>query len=202
MELMEHFWLGDRMIEISRETKETQITVRLKLYGLGESKIDTGVGFLDHMLEALSKHAQMDLEVTCKGDTHIDDHHSVEDVGIVIGQALNKALYPIQNIERYGNATVVMDEASVTCDLDISNRPFLVFEMPMEGKVGQFDVELVEEFFRALSFNASITLHLICNRGSNKHHKIEAAFKALAVALRRAVTINENAGIPSTKGVL
>jgi len=190
------------MIELSRETRETQIFVRLELYGSGKSKIDTGVGFLDHMLEALSKHSHMDLEVTCKGDTHIDDHHSVEDVAIVIGQALNKALYPIKNIERYGNATVVMDEAAVTCDLDISNRPFLVFEMPMEGKVGSFDVELVEEFFRAFTFNASMTVHLICNRGTNKHHRIEAAFKALAVALRRGATINENAGIPSTKGVL
>jgi imidazoleglycerol-phosphate dehydratase len=190
------------MIELSRETRETQISVRLELYGSGQSKIDTGVGFLDHMLEALAKHSHMDLEVTCKGDTHIDDHHSVEDVAIVIGQALNKALYPIKNIERYGNATVVMDEAAVTCDLDISNRPFLVFEMPMEGKVGTFDVELVEEFFRAFTFNASMTVHLICNRGTNKHHRIEAAFKALAVALRRGVSINENAGIPSTKGVL
>lgn len=190
------------MIELSRETRETQISVKLELYGSGKSKINTGVGFLDHMLEALSKHAHMDLEVTCTGDTHIDDHHSVEDVAIVIGKALNKALYPISSIERYGNATVVMDEASVTCDLDISNRPFLVFEMPMEGKVGTFDVELVEEFFRAFAFNASITLHLICNRGTNKHHRIEAAFKALAVALRRGVAINENAGIPSTKGVL
>jgi len=190
------------MIELSRETRETQISVRLELYGSGKSKIDTGVGFLDHMLEALSKHSHMDLEVTCKGDTHIDDHHSVEDVAIVLGQALNKALYPIKNIERYGNATVVMDEAAVTCDLDISNRPFLVFEIPMDGKVGSFDVELVEEFFRAFTFNASMTVHLICNRGTNKHHRIEAAFKALAVALRRGVSINDNAGIPSTKGVL
>lgn len=190
------------MVELSRETRETQISVKVELYGSGKSKIDTGVGFLDHMLEALSKHSYMDLEVTCKGDTHIDDHHSVEDIAIVIGQALNKELYPIKNIERYGNATVVMDESSVTCDLDISNRPFLVFEMPMEGKVGSFDVELVEEFFRAFTFNASMSIHLICNRGTNKHHKIEAAFKALAVALRRGVTVNNTAGIPSTKGVL
>jgi len=192
------------MVEHSRETKETQIVVKLELYGQGKSKIDTGVGFLDHMLEAFSKHSHINLEVSCKGDTHIDDHHSVEDVAIVIGKALNQALYPIRNIERYGNATVVMDEASVTCDLDISNRPFLVFEMPdiMQGKIGNFDVELVEEFFRAFTFNASLTLHLICNRGRNKHHIAEASFKALAVALRRGATINENAGIPSTKGVL
>ncbi|RUM68195.1 MAG: imidazoleglycerol-phosphate dehydratase HisB [Sulfurovum sp.] len=192
------------MIELSRETKETQISVKLELYGQGESNINTGVGFLDHMLEALAKHSHMNLEVSCNGDTHIDDHHSVEDVAIVIGQALKKELYPIKNIERYGNATVVMDEASATCDLDVSNRPFLVFEMPeiMSGKIGNFDVELVEEFFRAFTFNASLTLHLICNRGKNKHHIAEASFKALAVALRRGVSINKNAGIPSTKGVL
>jgi imidazoleglycerol-phosphate dehydratase len=192
------------MTELSRETKETQISVKLELYGQGESTINTGVGFLDHMLEALAKHSHMNLDVVCKGDTHIDDHHSVEDIAIVIGQALKKELYPIKNIERYGNATVVMDEASATCDLDVSNRPFLVFEMPeiMNGKIGNFDVELVEEFFRAFTFNASLTLHLICNRGRNKHHIAEASFKALAVALRRGVSINENAGIPSTKGVL
>ncbi|CAA6814357.1 MAG: Imidazoleglycerol-phosphate dehydratase (EC [uncultured Sulfurovum sp.] len=190
------------MVELSRETRETQISVKLELYGQGKSNINTGVGFLDHMLEAFSKHSHINLDVTCNGDTHIDDHHSVEDIGIVIGQALKKELYPIQNIERYGNATVVMDEAAVTCDLDISNRPFLVFDMPMEGKVGNFDVELVEEFFRAITFNASMTVHLICARGTNKHHRIEAAFKALAVALRRGATVNKNAGIPSTKGVL
>ncbi len=190
------------MIELSRETKETQISVKLELYGEGKSTINTGVGFFDHMLEAFAKHSHINLEVSCKGDTHIDDHHTVEDVGIVIGKAVNKALYPIKSIERYGNAVVVMDEASVSCDLDISNRPFLVFEMPMEGKIGAFDVELVEEFFRAFTFNASLTLHLICNRGRNKHHMAEASFKALAVALRRAIIINENAGIPSTKGVL
>ena len=190
------------MIEISRQTKETQISVKFQLYGQGNSKIDTGVGFLDHMLEALAKHSHTNIEVFCKGDTHIDDHHSVEDIAIVLGQAFAKALYPVQSIERYGNATVVMDEASVSCDLDISNRPFLVFEMPMEGKIGTFDVELVEEFFRAFTFNAHLTLHLICNRGRNRHHMVEASFKALAVALRRASTINNNAGIPSTKGVL
>ncbi len=190
------------MIEVTRETKETQISVKLNLYGTGKANINTGVGFFDHMLEAFTKHSHMDIEITCKGDTHIDDHHSVEDVGIVLGQALHKALYPIQKIERYGNATVVMDEASVSCDLDVSNRGFLVFELPVGGKVGNFDVELVEEFFRAFTMNTPLTLHLIYNRGKNKHHIIEAAFKALAVALRRAVSINENAGIPSTKGVL
>jgi imidazoleglycerol-phosphate dehydratase len=190
------------MIEVARETKETKISVKLNLYGKGEAKINTGVGFFDHMLEAFTKHAHIDMEVECKGDTHIDDHHTVEDVGIVIGQALKKAIYPVQSIERFGNATVVMDEASVTCDIDLSNRAFLVYELPIDGKVGNFDVELTEEFFRALAFNLPLTLHLIYNRGKNRHHIIEAAFKALAVALRRAVSLNENAGIPSTKGVL
>ncbi len=191
------------MIEITRETKETQISVKLNLYGKGEAKIDTGVGFYDHMLEAFTKHSHIDMEVTCKGDTHIDDHHSVEDVAIVIAQALGKAIYPVQNIERFGNATVVMDEASVSCDIDLSNRAYLVYELPLgDGKVGSFDTELVEEFFKAFAFNLPLTLHLICNRGRNKHHIIEGAFKALAVALRRAVAINKNAGIPSTKGVL
>ncbi len=190
------------MIEKSRETKETQITVKLNLYGSGQSSIDTGVGFFDHMLEAFAKHAHLDLEVDCKGDLHIDAHHTVEDVGIVIGQLLGEAIYPVRMIERYGNATVVMDEASVSCDIDLSNRGFLVFELPIGGKVGEFDVELVEEFFRALTFNMPLTLHLVYNRGKNKHHIIEAAFKALAVALRRATAPNERAGIPSTKGVL
>jgi imidazoleglycerol-phosphate dehydratase len=191
-----------RMIEVSRETKETQISVKLNLYGKGEAKIDTGVGFFDHMLEAFTKHAHIDLEVSCTGDTHIDDHHTVEDVGIVMGEALKKAIYPVKSIERFGNATVVMDEASVSCDIDLSNRAFLVYELPIGGKVGNFDVELVEEFFRAFAFNLPLTLHLVYNRGKNKHHIIEAAFKALAVSLRRAVAVNENAGIPSTKGVL
>ena len=190
------------MIEITRETKETNISVKLNLYGTGKSTIDTGVGFLDHMLEAFTKHAHLDMEVKCVGDTHIDDHHSVEDVGIVIGQALRQAIYPVQQIERFGNATVVMDEASVSCDIDLSNRAYLVFELPIEGSIGSFDVELVEEFFRALVFNLPMTLHLITQRGRNKHHIVEASFKALALSLRRAVTINENAGIPSTKGIL
>ncbi len=190
------------MIEVTRETKETQIAIKLNLYGTGKSNINTGVGFYDHMLEAFAKHAHIDLDVSCKGDTHIDDHHSVEDVAIVLAQALRQAIYPVQSIERFGNATVVMDEASITCDIDLSNRGYLVFELPIGGKVGNFDVELVEEFFKAFAFNLPLTLHLIYNRGKNKHHIIEAAFKALAVSLRRAVTPNENAGIPSTKGVL
>ncbi len=190
------------MIQKSRKTKETDITLSLSIYGEGKSIISTGVGFLDHMLESFAKHAWMDLEITCVGDTHIDDHHSVEDVGIVLGQALRDAIFPIQSVERFGNAVVVMDEAAVGCDLDLSNRPFLMCELDVEGKVGQFDTELVEEFFRAVVFGAGISAHIIMQRGSNKHHIIEAAFKAFAVALRRALVKNERAGIPSTKGVL
>lgn len=190
------------MIQKERKTKETNISLSLVVAGEGKSTISTGVGFLDHMLESFAKHAWMDLTLTCVGDTHIDDHHSVEDVGIVLGQALREAIFPIQNVERFGNATVVMDEASVSCDLDLSNRPFLMCELDIEGKVGQFDVELTEEFFRAVVFNAGITAHIIQQRGSNKHHIIEAAFKSFAVALRRALLHNDRSGVPSTKGVL
>jgi imidazoleglycerol-phosphate dehydratase len=190
------------VVEKRRDTKETQIELKLNIYGSGKSKIDTGVGFFNHMLESFAKHAHIDLEVKCKGDTHIDDHHSVEDVGIVLGSALYEAIYPVSNVERFGNGTVVMDEASVSCDIDLSNRPFLVYEVPLDGVVGKFDTELVEEFFRAVAFNAHITIHLIYNRGKNRHHIIEASFKAFALSLRRALAHNENAGIPSTKGVL
>lgn len=190
------------MIQKSRKTKETDITLSLNIYGEGKSTISTGVGFLDHMLESFAKHSWMDLEITCVGDTHIDDHHSVEDVGIVLGQALRDAIFPIQSVERFGNAVVVMDEAAVSCDLDLSNRPFLMCELDVKGKVGQFDTELVEEFFRAVVFGAGISAHIIMQRGSNKHHIIEAAFKAFAVALRRALLKNDRAGVPSTKGVL
>jgi imidazoleglycerol-phosphate dehydratase len=190
------------MIVQERETKETRIRVELELYGEGRSDIATGVGFFDHMLESFAKHAQIDLNVACEGDTHIDDHHTVEDVGIVVAQALAEAIYPIEKVERFGNATVVMDEAAVTCDMDLSNRPYLHYEIPVDGKVGTFDTELAEEFFRALVFNARLTVHLVLQRGRNRHHIVEAAFKAFAVALRRALARNDRAGVPSTKGVL
>ena len=190
------------MITKTRKTKETDITVELKLNGKGKSNIATGVGFLDHMLESFSKHSLIDLNITCKGDTHIDDHHSVEDIGIVIGSLLAEALYPIKEMERFGSANIVMDEACVSCDLDLSNRPFLVFELSPTGKVGSFDTELVEEFFRAFVLNSRISAHIVEIRGKNKHHIIEAAFKSLAVALRRATAKNERVGIPSTKDVL
>ena len=190
------------MITKTRTTKETDITVSLNLLGTGKSEIATGVGFLDHMLESFAKHALIDLEVSCKGDTHIDDHHSVEDVGIVLGSLLAEAIYPVKSMERFGSANVVMDETCVSCDLDLSNRPFLLFELSLAGKVGQFDTELVEEFFRAFALNARLSMHIIQQRGKNKHHIIEAAFKAVAVALRRATTYNQRVGTPSTKDVL
>ncbi len=190
------------MVEKKRKTKETDITVKLHVYGSGRSDIDTGVGFFDHMLESFSKHSLIDLEVKCVGDTHIDDHHSVEDVGIVVGQAIAEAIYPIEGVERFGNAAIVMDEACVECCLDLSNRPYLVYEAELEGKVGSFDVELAEEFFKSLVQNARISAHIVQQRGKNKHHIIEASFKALAVALRRALVKNAKVGIPSTKDVL
>ncbi|MEO1954375.1 MAG: imidazoleglycerol-phosphate dehydratase HisB [Campylobacterales bacterium] len=190
------------MVTKQRKTKETDISISLKLDGSGKSAIDSGVGFLDHMLESFSKHSLIDLDIKCKGDTHIDDHHSVEDIGIVLGSLIAEALYPIKNMERFGSANIVMDEACVSCDIDLSNRPFLVYEIDIDGKVGNFDTELVEEFFRAFVLNSRITAHLVQLRGKNKHHIIEATFKAMAVAIRRATTRNDKVGIPSTKDVL
>ncbi len=191
------------MVVKSRDTKETQITVELNLYGEGKSDINTGVGFFDHMLDAFARHSLIDLKVECKGDLHIDAHHSVEDVGIVLGQALGEAIYPAKGIERYGNATVVMDEASISCDIDLSNRAYLVYDLPLNsGAISNFDLELVEEFFKSVAFNMPLNLHLTFNRGTNRHHIAEAAFKAFAVALRRAVAKNDRIGVPSTKGVL
>lgn len=190
------------MISKSRKTKETDITISLDLYGSGKSNINSGVGFLDHMLESFSKHSLIDLNIECKGDTHIDDHHSVEDIGIVLGSLLAEAIYPVQNVERFGSANVVMDEACVSCDLDLSNRPYIVFEIDLDGKIGTFDTELVEEFFRAFVLNAKISAHIVALRGKNRHHIVEAVFKSIGVAIRRATTKNDRVGIPSTKDVL
>lgn len=192
------------MISKNRATKETKIELELELYGRGAVQIQTGIGFFDHMLSAFAKHAWIDLSLRCEGDLQVDFHHSVEDCGIVLGSAIKEAIYPAQNIERFGDSVVVMDEAAVSAALDFSNRAFLVFDCPSlkRGKIGEFDAELVEEFFRALAFNANLTLHLCQIHGENLHHVAEAAFKAFAVAFRRAVSINERAGVPSTKGVL
>ena len=187
---------------MQRKTKETDISLELEIYGSGKAEISTGIGFFDHMLEAFCKHALFDMKLICKGDLHVDFHHSVEDVGIVIGQALREKIYPISGVERFGEATVVMDEAAVNCALDLSNRPFLVYESISDGKVGEFDIELANEFFQALAFNAAITLHIAKIRGRNSHHIVAASFKACAVALRRALAKNARVGVPSTKGVL
>ena len=181
---------------MQRKTKETDISLELEIYGSGKAEISTGIGFFDHMLEAFCKHALFDMKLVCKGDLHVDFHHSVEDVGIVIGQALREKIYPLSGVERFGEATVVMDEAAVNCALDLSNRPFLVYESISDG------IELANEFFQALAFNAAITLHIAKIRGRNSHHILEASFKACAVALRRALAKNARVGVPSTKGVL
>lgn len=190
------------MTKIQRKTKETDISIELEIYGSGKSEIKTGVGFFDHMLESFTKHSLMDISISCKGDTFIDDHHSVEDVGICLGLALNKAIFPAKSIERFSNVSIVMDEACVSCEIDVSNRAFLVYDIELCGKVGTFDTELVEEFFRAICFNAGLSIHVSKIRGKNQHHIIEAAFKSLAVALRRALSINERVTLPSTKGML
>ena len=192
------------MISKNRATKETKIELELELYGRGSAQIQTGIGFFDHMLSAFAKHAWIDLSLRCEGDLQVDFHHSVEDCGIVLGSAIKEAIYPAQNIERFGDSVVVMDEAAVSAALDFANRAFLVFDCPSlkHGKIGEFDAELVEEFFRALAFNANLTLHISQIRGENLHHVAEAVFKAFAVAFRRAISINERAGVPSTKGVL
>ncbi|PAF46622.1 imidazoleglycerol-phosphate dehydratase [Helicobacter sp. 12S02634-8] len=194
------------MQTITRNTKETKIKASLEIYGNGVGKIDTKIGFFDHMLEAFSKHSWIDLCIDCIGDTHIDYHHSIEDCGIVLGQLLKEGIYPVSGIERFGNGAVVMDEACVECDIDICNRAFLVFDMScygdFRGKVGDFDIELVEEFFKAVAANAGFCVHIYLKRGKNLHHIIEATFKAFALALRRALSPNLRAGIPSTKGVL
>jgi len=190
------------MITKNRKTKETDIEISLELYSKGKNNIKTGVGFLDHMLESFSKHSLIDIDIKCKGDTHVDDHHTVEDIGIVLGSLLHEAIYPVEGIERFGNATIVMDDACVSCDLDISNRPYFVYDVDISGKVGSFDVELAEEFFRAFVTSLKISTHIVLLRGKNKHHIIEASFKSLAVAIRRAITKNSRIAIPSTKDVL
>ncbi len=190
------------MKSLNRKTKETNISAKLALQGSGNSNISTGIGFFNHMLESFSKHSLIDLEIDCNGDLEVDFHHSVEDCGIVIGKLLESSLYPISNIERFGFASVVMDEACVECSIDISNRAFLVFDVPLSGKIGDFDVELIEEFFKSLVCNANISVHIIYKRGKNLHHITEAVFKSVAVALRNALKQNKRIQIPSTKGIL
>ena len=190
---------------ITRKTTETEVTVTLNLDGTGVAEVSTGVGFLDHMLDQLARHALIDLRVTAKGDLQIDDHHTVEDCGIAIGQALTAALGDKRGIRRYGHFRLAMDDTQVACALDLSGRPFLVWNVPFTApKIGSFDTELVREFFQALSTHGGITLHLDLVHGINSHHIAEATFKAVARALREAVELDpRRAGvIPSTKGSL
>jgi imidazoleglycerol-phosphate dehydratase len=193
-----------RTATIERRTGETDITVALTLDGTGTGSRETGVGFLDHMLDLLARHGRLDLSVTANGDLQTGAHHTVEDVGICIGQALDIALGDRAGIFRYGQAIIPMDEARATCVIDISGRGLLVFDAELPpGAIGNYDHELTEEFLRALAANAKLTLHVTVDAGSNVHHVIEAIFKALARALRTAVSVDPTeVGVPSTKGIL
>lgn len=194
-----------RTSEIKRDTAETKIALTLNLDGTGESEIDTGCGFLDHMLTLFAKHGRFDLTVKCDGDVEVDDHHTVEDIGICLGKAFSEAVGDKKGIVRYGNFILPMDEALILCAVDISGRDYLSYDLdiPTE-KVGTFDTELVEEFMLAFTRNSDITLHIIQLNGTNSHHIIEGTFKCLARTLRLAVNIDEKFKdeIPSTKGVL
>jgi imidazoleglycerol-phosphate dehydratase len=193
-----------RTAEIERRTRETEIHVELTLDGSGAGERVTGVGFLDHMLDLLARHGRLDLNVHARGDLQTGAHHTVEDVGICIGQALDRALGDRTGVTRYGQATVPMDESRASCAIDISGRGLCAFEAALPaGAIGNFDHELTEEFFRALATNAKLTLHLTIEAGTNVHHVIEAAFKAFARALRAAVALDPTEpGVPSTKGTL
>jgi len=194
-----------RRAEITRNTLETKIRVALDLDGTGASKLATGIGFFDHMLDQVARHGVIDLTVEAKGDLHIDAHHTIEDVGITIGQALAKALGDKKGLRRYGHAYVPLDEALSRVVVDLSGRPGLVFNVPFtRATIGEFDVDLVREFFQGLVNHAGITLHIDALRGDNSHHQAETVFKAFARALRMAVEADSRAAgaIPSTKGTL
>jgi imidazoleglycerol-phosphate dehydratase len=193
-----------RSAAIHRRTGETDVRLTLALDGSGDGARETGVGFLDHMLDLLARHGRLDLEVAASGDLQTGSHHTVEDVGICLGQALDEALGDRAGIFRYGTATIPMDEARASCAIDVSGRAFLSYDAELPaGAIGNFDHELAEEFFRAVASNAKLTLHLTVEAGTNVHHVIEALFKAFARALRAAVAIDPTeSGVPSTKGTL
>jgi imidazoleglycerol-phosphate dehydratase len=194
-----------RTAEIARKTTETDITVSVNLDGQGKHDIATGIGFLDHMIDQLARHALIDISVVAKGDLHIDFHHTAEDVGIALGQAVKQALGDKKGITRYASADLPMDGTLTRCAIDVSGRPFLVFRVEFtRDKVGEMDTELFREFFQAFAMNAGITLHLETFYGDNNHHIAESCFKALARALRAAVAIDARSEgrIPSTKGTL
>jgi imidazoleglycerol-phosphate dehydratase len=194
-----------RSASISRKTTETEVTCSVNLDGTGHYEVKTGVGFLDHMMEQLARHSLIDITLSARGDLHIDDHHTVEDCGIALGQAVAKALADRKGIRRYGSCDLPMDETLARCAIDVSGRPFLVFRADFpQGKIGSFDTELVREWFQAFAMHGGITLHLEVPYGLNAHHMAEASFKALARALRAAVEIDarQKDRIPSTKGSL
>jgi len=191
--------------EAHRKTRETEVRARVELDGSGEAKVQTGIGFFDHMLEAIARHAVYDLEIAATGDLHVDAHHTVEDVGIVLGQALAGALGERRGIRRYGEATVPLDDALARVVVDVSGRPYVAFhaDPPTWQKLGDYDVALTPEFFRALATHGGLTLHVDLLRGQNAHHVVEAVFKALARALGSATALDPRVpGIPSTKGTL
>jgi imidazoleglycerol-phosphate dehydratase len=193
-----------RSAQITRTTKETELSLRVALDGTGAGKRATGIGFFDHMLDLLARHGRLDLEVKAVGDLETGGHHTVEDTGLSLGSALDQALGDRAGIARYGHAIVPMDEARATCALDISGRPLLVWSADLPpGAIANFDHELAEEFFRAVASAAKLTLHLSVDTGTNAHHMVEAAFKAFARALRMATAIDPTeTGVPSTKGTL
>ena len=194
-----------RTASIKRKTKETDIEVAINLDGTGVSRVSTGIGFFDHMLDLLARHSRIDITVKADGDLHVDHHHTTEDVGIALGQAVKQALGEMKGISRYADVHVPMDEALTRVALDISGRPFLVFKAEfVRDKVGSFDTELVQEWFQAFAINSGVTLHVETLYGSNDHHIAESCFKGLARALRAAVAIDARAAneIPSTKGTL
>ena len=195
----------NRRAEIARDTKETKIRVAVDLDGTGVSQIATGIGFFDHMLESFARHGGIDLEVAAQGDLHIDMHHTVEDVGIVLGQAVARALDGFKGVRRFGHAYIPMDETLSRCAIDLSNRPYLIWKVEFRTpKVGDMDTELFKEFHHAFAMNAGACVHLECLYGTNSHHIAESGFKALARALRQAVEVDPKTGghAPSTKGVL
>ncbi len=197
--------MTDRIASVNRDTLETQITVSLNLDGGGKGVFATGVPFLEHMMDQIARHGMIDLDVSCQGDTQIDDHHSVEDIGITIGQAVAKAVGDKRGIRRYGHAYVPLDEALSRVVIDFSGRPGLIMQVPFTQKrIGSFDTELFWEFFQGFVNHAGVTLHIDCLRGHNAHHQIETVFKAFGRALRMALERDERLGnaMPSTKGTL
>ncbi len=194
--------MSERVAEIQRHTGETDVRLRLNLDGVGQAEVATGVGFLDHMLDLFARHGRFDLLIEANGDTQVDDHHTAEDVGIVLGEAVREALGDKQGVARYGHAYVPMDEALVRSSLDLSGRPYCIYAVAVpRAKVGAFDTELVEHFCQSLAFHALLTLHVDLIRGSNTHHILEAVFKSMALALHQASRV-VRPDLPTTKGLL